>query len=211
MAYPEIVEVLTDRTILHSFFVAGQHKICSGSSKSRVSDSSMISTAYMFNILEKLKMTQVRKSTANNYISVWRNFNNFVIHLDKKPKLWEERATLFLVYLVNKGHQSAMIKSYLSAIKTVLVDDGYQCNDNLVLLNSIMKACRIANDKVKCRLPIQCGLLETILFEVQRIYGDTQPYLEILYKAIFALALYGLMQIGGPHPLWPNAHWGTTL
>ena len=49
-----------------------------------------------------------------------------MIKLDVKPKSWEERTSLFLAYLVDTGVQSCMIKSYLSAIKRVLIDDGYQ-------------------------------------------------------------------------------------
>ena len=48
---------------------------------------------------------------------------------------------------------------------------------------------------VYTRLPIQCSLLEMILFEIQRIF-DGQYYLELLYKALFGLAYYGLMRVG---------------
>ena len=99
------------------------------------------------------------------------------------------------MYLVDNGHQSATIRSYCSAIKAVLVADGYDWNDDLVLLASITKACRLINDKVKCRLPINCGLLETMLFELTRLFPQ-QNYLDTLYKAIFALSYYGLMRIG---------------
>ena len=62
------------------------------------------------------------------------------------------------------------------------------------------------NDRVRTRLPIHCGLLEVILFEVQRHFQAlNQCYLERLYKTLFALSYYGLMRIGevikNPHVL----------
>ena len=47
---------------------------------------------------------------------------------------------------------------------------------------------------VLTRLPIQCGLLELMLFELERVYVS-QPYLEKLYKAILVLGYYGLKRI----------------
>ena len=142
-------------------------------------------------------MTQHRSSTTKNYLSIWRKFNDFVISLDRKPDLWEDKATLFIGFLIDKGMQSTTIKSYISAIKKTLVMDGYDWNDDLVLVRSLAKTCRIINDVVCTRLPIHCGLLETILFEVQRYFAKgNQYYLEVLYKAMFALCYYGLMRVG---------------
>ena len=75
-----------------------------------------------------------------------------------------------------------------------------------VLLATLTKACRVVNDQVKTRLPIQSGLLEVILFEVQCYFQNSNQYfLEILYKALFALAYYGLFRISeltsGAHPV----------
>ena len=55
-------------------------------------------------------------------------------------------------------------------------------------------------------VPILCGLLDMILFEVQRYFAmRKQLYLEIMYKTLFALCYYGLMRIGevtlSPHVL----------
>ena len=76
--------------------------------------------------------------------------------------------------------------------------DGYNWDDKLVLVRSLAKACRIINDTVRTRLPIQCGLLEMILFEVQRMFHG-QWYLEQLYKAVFSLSYYGMMASGGSY------------
>ena len=118
-----------------------------------------------------------------------------MIRLDKKPTLWENRAALFCAYLIDNGTQSQTVKSYLSAIKSVLKTDGYNWCDNQVLFESLTQACKLINDKVRVRLPIQVNLLEMLLFELQRYYAG-QPYLEHLYKAVFAIMYYGLMRIG---------------
>ena len=77
--------------------------------------------------------------------------------------------TLFIAHKIGQGMQSATVKSYVSAIKKLLVDDGYPWDDQKVLLGSLTKACKIINDRVYTRLPIQCSLLEMILFEVQKL------------------------------------------
>ena len=75
--------------------------------------------------------------------------------------------------------------------------DGYDWNDKLVLVRSLAKACRLINDRVRTRLLIHCGLLEMILFEVQRIFTTKkQWYLELMNKTLFMVAYYGLMRIG---------------
>ena len=146
-------------------------------------------------IIEKLKYNSCRSTTNKSYLSTWRRFNNFIIKLDRKPNKWEDRVTLFIAHLFDEGAQSRTIKSYVSAIKKILVNDGYEWNDELILLGTLTKACRIINDQVKTRLPIQFGLLEVILFEIQRKFCD-QPYLKVLYKAMFALGYYGMFRAG---------------
>ena len=151
----------------------------------------------MQHLIDKLKYKRVRKSTSENYLAIWRCFNKFVIRLDAMPKTWEERTYMFCAFLIQEGKQSSTIRSYVSAIKAVLKQDGYDWSDNLVLLNSLTRACKLENDTVKCRLPIGRSLLEMILFEVERFFNKAgQTFLESLYKSIFALAYYGLMRIG---------------
>ena len=141
-----------------------------------------------------------------NYLSVWRQFNDFLMGLDSKPpRRWEDRMILFGAYLIeHKKIQSSTLKSYFSAIKCMLVDDDYNWDDNIVMFRTLTRACRNLNDKASTRLPIQKGLLELLLFEIQRIFKN-QYYLEILYKTIFIVAYYGLFRIGelttGSHPV----------
>ena len=77
-----------------------------------------------------------------------------------------------------------------------------------MLLNSLIRSCKLENDSVKIRLPIQGKLLEMLLFEIGRKYNadiNPQPYLDTMYKALFCLAYYGMMRVGeltvSPHTL----------
>ena len=168
------------------------------------STSSRISADHMRNIVEKLKCQRVRNTTTKNYQSVWCQFNSFLIRLDKMPKDWEDRAALFCAYLIEKGIQSSTIKSYVSAIKALLKDDNYKWMEGQVLLSTLTRACKIRNDRVRCRLPIHKHLFKLILFELNRSYHN-QSFLCCMYKAIFCLAFYGMMRIGeltqGDHPI----------
>ena len=159
------------------------------------SSSSRLSTNDMFRLIDKLKCKTVRDTTSQNYLSIWRHFNKFIIRLDFKPDRWEDRVAIFCAYLIQKGLQSSTIKSYISAIKSVLRDDGYEWNEKRGLLSSLTQACKLKNDQVKCRLPIQRGLLNLLFFELQRVL-PSQSYLVSLYRALFALAYFGLMRIG---------------
>ena len=165
---------------------------------------------HIHSVIERLKYAQNRNSTVQNYYTIWKKFNKFVIRLDRIPADWEDRAYLYAAHLVETGAQSSTIKSYISAIKMVLVCNGYEWDQRKILLNTITKACKLQNDVVKTHLPINCNLLEMILFEVEHFYTNGEdvapdPFLAMLYQALFAIAYYGLLRIGelatGTHPV----------
>ena len=126
------------------------------------------------------------------------------MRLDYKPSSWEQRISLYAAYLVDKGTQLSTLKSYFSAIKKILWDDGFELNTDTVLLNTLARACKTVNDTVTAQLPIKSHLLAILLFEVERLFNK-QHYLEIMYKSIFLLAYYGLLRIGeltsSPHTI----------
>ena len=189
--------------------IAGSKSKTDSRSASGSSHSSQISSGSLRRIIDKLMGQQTRESTKQTYLRIWRQFNTFMIKLDNKPESWEDRTILFLVNLIDNGAQSSIIKSYVSAIKRILIDDGYLWDETKLLLSSLTRACRIVNDTVQTRLPIQHGLMELILFEIQRIYGKKgQLYLEIMYMAMISLAYYGLMRVGeiteSPHVVKAN-------
>ena len=79
----------------------------------------------------------------------------------------------------------------------MLTTDGYPWDDSKILLNTLTKSCKLKNDTVKIKLPIQMGLLEIFLFEIRRKFIEkNQPYLEALYMTAFLLAYYGLLRVG---------------
>ena len=167
---------------------------------SSTSDSTKLSTKSLQLLRDGLTSNNHRKSTRNNYHAVWRKFNEFVIQLDHIPRQWEERVSLYCTYLIKiKGLQSSTVKSYVSAIKDKLVSDGYAWCDEAVLLSSLTKACKLENDELMDRLPIQKGLLEMVTFEMERSYPATIPqartYEEIMYKCLYLVAYYGLFRI----------------
>ena len=90
-----------------------------------------------------------------------------------------------------------MVRSCVSAIKSTLIDDKYKWNNDEVLLNSLIRSCKNMNDIMTTKLPIQCKLMELILFEVERKFeADNQHFLNILYKTIITVSYYGLFRIG---------------
>ena len=136
-----------------------------------------------------------RSSTNGIYHHVWKGFNSFLLQSDRKPNSWEERMSLYGAYLVDKGVQSTTLKSYTSAIKYVLMTDGFDWDDKKVFLHCLTSACRITNDRIKTRFLIKIGMLEMLLFEIHRKFNQ-QPFLEMLYKAVLALGYYGLLESG---------------
>ena len=146
--------------------------------------------------MESLKTKRTRSSTYSNYFKIMNLFNKFLVRLDSLPSSWEERTSLYCTFMVQEGVQSSTIRSYISAIKGLLKDDDYDWDDNLVKLGVLTRACKQVNDVIHTRLPIHCKLLELMCFEIDRLYGATQPYLNILYKLVFLIGYYGLFRIG---------------
>ena len=145
--------------------------------------------------IDGLKNNTVKGSTKDNYHTVWTNFNQFVIQLDHIPATWEEKTCLYCGYLIKEGLKSSTIKSYVSAIKHKLTSDDYKWDDELVLLSTLTKACRIENDVVLTRLPIGMKFMEALIFELVRSPSKTEYQVQ-LYKTIFLTLYYGLMRIG---------------
>ena len=134
----------------------------------------------------------LRPSTIENYQAIWRQFNSFLVRLDRILKSWTERTTVFCAFLIQKGTQSVTLRSYISGIKAMVKYVNYEWSDNKMILSSLTKVCRLHNGRLKCRLSIQKGLFEQILFELDPLL-ENQTYINCLYRAAFCLAYYGLM------------------
>ena len=151
-----------------------------------------------------LRTQRNRNSTRQNYYRVWRIFNNFILSLDRIPRNWEDKLTLFAGYLVNEGKKSQTIKSYVSAIKSVLLDIKVEITPDEYLLSSLTRSCKLINDHVKTRLPIHRGQLNMLLNKANEIW-QCQPYLKSLNKALLVSAYYGLLRVSeltySPHAI----------
>ena len=113
------------------------------------------------------------------------------------PDNWEARLALFVAYMIDRGVQSATIRSYMSAIRKLLSVDGYEWKHDGILFSSLTRACKLENDRLWIRMPIHCGLLELLLFEIQKMFKKNhQWYNEVMYKAMFAMGYYGLLRVG---------------
>ena len=149
---------------------------------------------------------QHRDTTKRNYYAIWKVFNEFFIRLDEKPDTWQDRLTLFVGYLIQKERQSSTVKSYVSAIKAVLKENNIHITSDQYLLASLIRACRIKNDRIRTRLPIRKKMLAVILKKTKEyFYSINQPYLACLYQTLFLTTYYGLFRVGemttGDHPV----------
>ena len=126
--------------------------------------------------------------------------------LDVKPKTLEDRLVLFVRFLVDNKLKSSTVKTYISAIRGTLADDGIKLNEDQFLITSLTCACRLQDDRVIHRLLIYKELLNLILQKIDVYFqGLQQLYLAKLYKAMLVVGYYGLLHAGelgtGPHVL----------
>ena len=127
------------------------------------SSGSVISTSYLEEVIDELKYQQHAKSTDINYHGIWTLFNQFFIKLDRKPEKLEDRLALFGAYLVKTEKQSPTIKLYFSAVRSVLSAAGIELNLDHSHLSALVKACKVRNDRLFVRLPLQKSLLQVML------------------------------------------------
>ena len=147
--------------------------------------------------MEKLEAKRFQKSTAATYYKAWKLFNKFLVLLDKMPSKWEERLTLHVTYLFRIGRKSGTILSYISGIKAMLSTERIYINADSYKLTSLVKACRVENDHLMIRLPIQKPLLGMILDKVRDYFLDrSQLYLCSLFMTIISTGYYGLLRVG---------------
>ena len=160
------------------------------------SEYSTISTTGIKAIVERLRTQQFVDSTKAMYYRVWKQFSNFYFRLDAKPGNWVDRLVLFAGFLIDQGKKSKTIKSYISALRAVLKEDNQKFDYDTALLTSLMQACRRKNDFTNTKLPIRKPLLMLLISTIPDLFEAEQPYLTVLYKAIFTTMYFGLLQIG---------------
>ena len=136
-------------------------------------------------IVDRLKGEHCRDSTRATYHRIWKIFNKFVIRLYVKPTSWEEHIVLFTGFLVESQLKSSTVKTYISAIKGVLLENSIVIDPDTFTLNTLTRACRIKNNRLITRLPIGKDLLKLLLRSINKEYSLKigQEYLNRLYQA----------------------------
>ena len=136
-------------------------------------------------IIDRLRLEHIRDSTRKNYYSVWKCFNEFFLKLDVKPNTWEDRLTLFTGFLIHKGKRSQTVKSYISAMRTVLKEDGFELNDDKFILSSLTQACKVKNDRMSPRFPIHKAMVNIIVDKMLEYFQQqNQSYLANLVLSL---------------------------
>ena len=52
------------------------------------------------------------------------------MRLDKKPRHWDQCLILFVAHLIENKKKSTTVKSYVSVIRGILADEGFQLCEN---------------------------------------------------------------------------------
>ena len=143
--------------ILH-LYLTGK-KAMKTSDKLSTSTATSISTDSVLQFIELIKGQRTRETTRRNYHTIWRSFNRFLLKLDRVLDSWEDKLTLFVGYLVDKNRKSTTIRSYVSVIKSILMIEKIDINEDRYLITSLTKACRYRNDRVITRPPIHKSML----------------------------------------------------
>lgn len=111
---------------------------------------------------------------------------------------------MYVTFLADNNYYENTIRSYISAIRHQLKQDGEVLNEDQFLLESIIRSSRIKNNIKRDRMGISLNMLCNLLDQLN-IKFDTQPYLRALYRAMFTLGYFCLLRVSelttGRHPI----------
>lgn len=157
--------------------------------------------------MERNHQKGVSSPTKIGYHSIHRNFLEFLELFNTLPERWEEKMVLYATFLADNVYGEDTIRSYMSAIRYRLQQDGVHLEEDKILLESVIRSTRYKNRQKRQRLGISEHMLHRLLDQVDLTF-DTQPYLNALYKAMFVLAFYCLLRVSeltsGRHPILAN-------
>lgn len=165
-------------------------------------------------ILMMIKGMRLRAKTRKLYRNRWVAFNKFLLQFDIMPKTWEERLHIYAAHLVDNKKQSGTVRTYITAIRQILKLSDIEIKEDRYLLSSLIKACKLKNDRLYIRMPIRLSLLKKLLDMVDSYYliEKGQTYLSSLLKAMFSMAYFGMLRVSemteGDHTiLAPNVRY----
>lgn len=127
----------------------------------------------------------------------WIAFNKFLQQFDYIPNTWEERLHIYAAHLIDNKKQSSTVRTYLTAIKQILKLADIDIREDKYLLTSLIKACKLKNDRLFIGMPIQRSLLKALISKTHQYYylKKGQIYLATMLKAMFSMAYFGLMRV----------------
>lgn len=148
-------------------------------------------------ILSKIKGKRLRPKTKKFYRNRWVVFNRFIQQFDVMPDTWEERLHIYAAHLVDNKKQSSTVRTYITAIRQILRLADIEINEDKYLISSLVKACKLENDRLYIRMPIQLPLLKEVLRMTHDYYfmEKGQEYLATMLKAMFVMAYFGLLRV----------------
>lgn len=153
-----------------------------------------------------MKNGDLQQTSSYTYHLVWRQFLNFLGGFKNLPELWEQKMVMFAAHLGNEGCQPGTVSSYMSAIRYKLRKDGVDIPDKNFEIASIIRTCKMKNNRVFYRCGITKPMMKDLLLALKRTLKDKgQEYLFYMYRAVFLTAYYGMFRIGeiaqGPHTM----------
>ena len=93
-------------------------------------------------ITDNLRRQKIRKESRKTYRYGWCNFNKFLINLDCRPDSWDEKVTLFAAQLIEEKRMGQTVRSYVSAVRTILKEDGVKLIHNYPPLTSLQQSTK---------------------------------------------------------------------
>lgn len=174
------------------------------SSYSSSSDSKIDLEYFTRVIVERNMQKDVGPASKDSYHGIFRNFIDFLNIFNTVPERWEDKIVLYTTFLADNIYEEATIRSYLSAIRHELKQDGVILHEDRCKLEAIIRSSRYKNKGKRDRQGISQQMLHHLLDQVDYKYHD-QQYLKHLYKAMFVLGYYCLLRVSeltsGKHPI----------
>ena len=68
------------------------------------------------------------------------------MRLDDRPTTWDDKLVMFTANLIVEKHPEPMIRSYVSAVRTFLKEDGIQIDNNSVTLSALLKSTKYTTE-----------------------------------------------------------------
>lgn len=91
--------------------------------------------------MERNHQRRVSSPTKKAYHDIFDNFLDF-LDLFNTPDRWEEKMVLYATFLADNPYDEVTIKSYMSAIRYQLQQDGVHLEEDKFLMESIIRSTR---------------------------------------------------------------------